>query len=73
MGDQQPARVNAATVPVIVLPVVLVIALILGLATGSLNERIWNRPPPSPTDPITVPVIPPAHAAPAPVWGGAFF
>jgi hypothetical protein len=41
--------------PVIVLSIALIAALILGIATGSLNERIWNRPPPSPSDPITIP------------------
>jgi hypothetical protein len=55
MDDANPRRAIAPCVPVIVLTVALVLALILGIATGSLNERIWNRPPPSPSDPITIP------------------
>jgi hypothetical protein len=48
-------EIAVARLPAIVLTIAVVIALVLGIATGSLNERIWNRPPPSPSDPITIP------------------
>jgi hypothetical protein len=48
-------KITAAHVPVIILSVVLVAAVILGIATGSLNENTLKTPTPQPWDKITVP------------------
>jgi hypothetical protein len=46
---------NVARVPVIVLSVVVVVALILGVATGSLDSQSLVRKNASWSDPITLP------------------
>jgi len=46
---------STARVPVIVLVVLTAIALILGVATGSINDKMFHHEVPAPGDPITVP------------------
>jgi hypothetical protein len=46
---------EAARAPVIVLAAMVILAVILGIATGSISEKTFRPPAPSPSDPITIP------------------
>lgn len=49
------ARGSAARIVVVVLAVTAAIALLLALATGAFDQALWNLPPATPHDPITIP------------------
>jgi hypothetical protein len=48
-----PRGLNPARVPVIILGILLILSVILGISTGTINER--TLAPPAPTTSITVP------------------
>ncbi len=48
-------KFDAARLSIVALGALALVALILGIATGAFDEAMWNLPPASPTDPITVP------------------
>jgi hypothetical protein len=49
------ARGGTARSVVLVLGVLAAIALLLALATGAFDQALWNLPPATPHDPITIP------------------
>ena len=53
--DRDEREASLARVPMIVISVLLVVAVILGVATGSISQKTFQPPPPSPADPITIP------------------
>ena len=52
---QNPAELNSARAAVIVVGVVIVLAAILGLLSGSFTPHKIGMPVPTPSDPITIP------------------
>ena len=48
-------KTSAAHIPLIAFALALVVAVILGIGTGSINEHTLQRPIAQPGDKITVP------------------
>jgi hypothetical protein len=55
MAGEKPSGLSAAHAPVILLSILFAVAVILGFATGSLNDMTLVQAVPSPSDPITIP------------------
>ncbi|MEP7240741.1 MAG: hypothetical protein ABI697_07650 [Devosia sp.] len=53
MADRQ--ILTPAHTPLVLLIAALVIAVILGISTGAIDEHWLKQPVPGPNDPITVP------------------
>ena len=50
-----PPTPSPARAAVLLIGAAVVIAAILGVATGTINDKTLRMPTPSPTDPITLP------------------
>jgi hypothetical protein len=55
MADEKASGLSAAHAPVIILSILFIVAVILGFATGSLNDSTLKQVMASPSDPITIP------------------
>lgn len=57
MRESEFERQSLATarVAVLVIAAFLAVALALGIANGTIHFNMFDHPPPSPNDPITIP------------------
>lgn len=51
----RPGTLTPAHMPMVILLIALLVAVILGVGTGSINERTFEQPVTQPGAPITVP------------------
>jgi len=53
-GARRPL-ITPAHLPAVLLGALLLIAVVMGLAEGSIGPQTFQQPVPSPSDPITIP------------------
>jgi len=55
LDPMKPAGLTPAHMPIVVLMIALLVAVILGVGVGAINEKTFEQPVTPPGAPITVP------------------